>query len=44
MAEAEWSDAWSSTEATADFEPSFVELYRDMRLSMVRLASALTRV
>ena len=39
MAEAEWSDARSSTEATADFEPSFVELYRDVRLSMVRLAS-----
>jgi RNA polymerase sigma factor (sigma-70 family) len=42
MAEAEWDDAWSSTEATADFDPSFVELYRELQLSMVRLACALT--
>jgi RNA polymerase sigma factor (sigma-70 family) len=42
MAEPKRSDAVSSAEPVVEFEPSFVELYRELQLSMVRLACALT--
>jgi RNA polymerase sigma factor (sigma-70 family) len=42
MAEPNRSDAWIDSERTAEFEPSFVDLYRDLQLPMIRLACALT--
>lgn len=42
MAEPNRSDPWSAAEPTAEFEPAFVELYREFQLPMVRLACALT--
>jgi len=42
MAEPERSNAWPDAERAAEFEPSFVDLYREMQLPMIRLAIALT--
>jgi RNA polymerase sigma factor (sigma-70 family) len=42
MADPNESDAWPLGEGAAEFEPSFVDLYRELQLPMVRLACALT--
>ena len=42
MAQPNPSDAWSEAERTAEFEPTFADVYRELQLPMVRLACALT--
>ena len=38
MAEPNRMEEWSSASPAAEFEPSFVDLYRELQLPMVRLA------
>jgi RNA polymerase sigma factor (sigma-70 family) len=42
MADPNQSDEWPLDDRAGEFEPSFVELYREIHLPMVRLACALT--
>lgn len=42
MADPNQSDAWPLGEGAGEFEPSFIDLYRELQLPMVRLACALT--
>jgi RNA polymerase sigma factor (sigma-70 family) len=42
MTEPNPSPDWEAAEPAAGFEPSFVDLYRELQLPMVRLACALT--
>ena len=42
MADPNECDPWSGGDAAAEFEPAFVDVYRELQLPMVRLALALT--
>jgi RNA polymerase sigma factor (sigma-70 family) len=42
MADPNESDPWPLAEGAVEFEPSFVDAYRELQLPMVRLAYALT--
>jgi RNA polymerase sigma factor (sigma-70 family) len=42
MTEPKRSDDWLAADRAVEFEPSFVELYRDLQVPMIRLACALT--
>ena len=42
MTEPKRSDDWPGAERAVEFEPSFVDLYRELQLPMIRLACALT--
>ena len=42
MADPNQSDPWLPADSAAEFEPSFVDVYRELQASLVRLACALT--